>query len=192
MERQSRRCVVEEHMDDQLSRILDEHFLDGVPDLNVRQVRELRNECQEVETSLSYLRRLAQGRLDIVGVELERRRSGGDPGDLHDLIDRLPAVLSDRTRSAGSGHLPQILAPGRIEGALVEELANMEVEAHLTELPSVTDQWLVTAQDRLVEFETRVSGLRRALFDRIDRLQAELGKRYRTGEASIDALISGD
>lgn len=189
---QSRRCVVEEHMDDQLSRILDDGFLDGVADLDVQRIRELRNECQEVETVLSYVRRLAQGRLDIVGVELERRRSGGDPGDLQDLIERLPEVLSDRTRSAGNGHLPQILAPGHVEGELVEELADMEVEAHLTDLPKVTDQWLTAAHDRLVDFEIKVSGLRRALFDRIDSLQAELSERYRSGEASIDALISGD
>ena len=39
----------------------------------------MRTECQEVETGLSLLRRVVQGRLDIVGLELTRRAEGGDP-----------------------------------------------------------------------------------------------------------------
>ena len=128
--------------------------------------------------------------LDIVSTELERRSAGGDPGDLESLIDRLPEVLSDRTRGPGAGHLPQALVPGPLEGALVEELAGMEVEAHLTNLPQVSDTWLRTSQERLVEYERKVSGLRRSLFDRIDAIQDELSRRYRSGEASVDRLIA--
>jgi hypothetical protein len=34
-----------------------------------------------------------------------------------------------------------------------------------------------------------VSDLRRNLFDRIDAIEAELTRRYRTGEASVDSLL---
>ena len=35
----------------------------------------------------------------------------------------------------------------------------------------------------------RVSTLRRAMFDRIDTLQAELTRRYREGETTVDDLL---
>ena len=41
----------------------------------------------------------------------------------------------------------------------------------------------------LVTFEKKVSGLRRTLFDRIDALEAELTRRYKSGEASVDSLL---
>ena len=99
-------------------------------------------------------------------------------------------MLSDRTRGPGVGHLPTTLSPPPIEGALVEELAATEVEGNLTNLPGVSDAWLRTTQERLVAYDHKVSGLRRSLFDRIDALQNELGRRYRSGEASVDRLIA--
>lgn len=177
-------------MDAELARLLAPNYLDDLATIDAAEIRSRRAACQEVETTLSYLRRLAQGRLDIVAVELERRASGGDPTDLDELIARLPEVLSDRTRGPGTGHLPRVIAPGRVEGELAEELAGMEVDAHLTDLPAVSDEWLRSTKARLLDFEHKVSGTRKELFGRIDALQAELGRRYRLGEVSVDALIA--
>ena len=80
-----------------------------------------------------------------MGGELHRRRSGGDPNDLSDLIDQLPEILADRTRSTGTGHLSQVMAPGKVTGELVEEIAELNVEAHLTELTSVPDDELAAS-----------------------------------------------
>lgn len=179
-------------MDEELNRVLGEAFLDGLADQDVEGLRGLRSACQAVETTLSFLRRLAQGRLDIVDLELRRRRSGGDPGDLGSLIDALPEVLSDRTRGTGTVHPPRAFSPGQVDGSLAEELATMEVDARLTDLPSVSDDWLETTRGRLVDFESRVSALRRRLLDRIDLIQGELSTRYRSGEASVDSLIMGE
>src|SRR5258708_37536573 len=85
-------------------------------------VRMMRAECQEIETGLSYLRRLVQGRHDIVGAELQRRRDGAEPGDLADLISQLPEILSDRSRPPGLGRLPQLLAPGHVHAELSARL----------------------------------------------------------------------
>ena len=176
-------------MDTELELVLDDGFLDGYESFDADRLRAMRQRCQKVETSLSYLRRLAQGRIDIVSAELERRQGGGDPLDLDELVARLPAVLSDRTRSSHVGPMPQVLAPGQIEGRLADELAGMEFDAHLSELPDVSVEWLRSTRDRLVDYEHRVSQLRRALFDRIDTLGVELGRRYRDGAADIDAII---
>lgn len=176
-------------MDNELAQILDGRFLEGYGDFDPEQLRSARERCRRVETSLSYLRRLAQARIDIVTAELERRAAGGDPTNLDDLVARLPSVLADDTTPGRAGPMPRYLAPGRIEGSLVEELAGMEVEARLNELPLVADDWLETTRDALVAYEHRVSELRRELFERIDVLGVELGRRYRDGETDIDAVI---
>ena len=61
--------------------------------------------------------------------------------------------------------------------------------AHLADLPSVDDATLQAMADQLTDFEQRVSGYRRDLFERIDALQAEITRRYKTGEASVDTLL---
>ena len=178
-------------MDRKLEQILNDDYLDGIEASNVAELRSMRDDCSQVETALSYLRRFAQGRLDIVNVELERRRAGGDPYDLQDLIAQLPMVLSDRTRGPGNGHLPMSFSPDQVEGKLFEELASIQVEAHLSNMPEASDAWLVASRESLHAFESKVSVLRRELFDRIDALQDELGRRYRSGEVTVESLIAG-
>ena len=41
----------------------------------------------------------------------------------------------------------------------------------------------------MTDLERHVSGQRRALHERIDALQEELVRRYKTGEASVDSLL---
>jgi hypothetical protein len=155
----------------------------------MEEVRAMRAECQEVETGLSLLRRMVQGRLDIVGLELSRRAEGGDPSDLPDLIARLPAVLSDRTHAPGVGRLPQMMTPGELPPELEAELDAIVGAGHMADLPSVDDDHLRTIADELAAFEIKVSQHRHALFERIDALQAEITRRYKTGEASVDSLL---
>lgn len=152
------------------------------------ELRAMRAECQEVETGLSLLRRVVQGHLDIVGAEVRRRDGGSDPVALADLIDQLPDVLADRTRAPGVGRLPQLMAPETIDPALEAELAEL-VGACLGDLFALDGGALQELATALDGFEHRVSGHRRALFDRIDALQDEITRRYKTGEASVDALL---
>src|SRR5207244_11375124 len=49
-------------------------------------------ECTELETEVSFVRRLAQGRIDILDAERDRRASGGS---LEDLIGSLSKILAD-------------------------------------------------------------------------------------------------
>ena len=63
-----------------LDDLLDPGYLGDLTARTMDEVRRMRAECQEVETGLSLLRRLVQGRLDIVGLELARRAEGGEPG----------------------------------------------------------------------------------------------------------------
>jgi hypothetical protein len=172
-----------------LATLLDAGYLGDLSSRSMDDVRSMRAECQEVETGLSLLRRVVQGRLDIVGVELKRRADGGDPSDLPDLIARLPEVLSDRTRAPGVGRLPQVMTPGEMPPGLEAELEGIVGPGHLSDLPSVDDAALRAMADDLAALEQKISGHRHALFERIDALQAEITRRYKTGEASVDTLL---
>jgi hypothetical protein len=173
-----------------LDRVLAPGYLGDVTAHSLDDVRSMRAECQEIETGLSYLRRLVQGRLDIVGLELQRRADGGDPGDLADLIARLPETLAEHTRTPGTGRLPQLLVPGEVDPDLSAELESIiAADGDPTDLTQLGDEELRATADRLADLEQRVSAHRRALFERIDALQAEITRRYRTGEATVDTLL---
>jgi hypothetical protein len=169
--------------------LLDPGYLGDLTTRPMDQVRAMRTECQEVETGLSLLRRIVQGRLDIVGLELTRRAEGGEPADLTALIAQLPAVLSERTHAPGVGRLPQLMAPGELPVDLETELDGIVDAAQMSDLPSLEDTALRALADELDAYEHKVSGQRQALFDRIDALQAEITRRYKTGEATVDALL---
>jgi hypothetical protein len=172
-----------------LQQLLDPGYLGDLRARSMEELRTKRSECQSVETGLSLLRRLVQGRLDIVGLELARRAEGGDPGDLPALIARLPEVLSDRTTSPGVGRLPQMMAPGEMPDGLEAELDGIVSAAQMADLPSVADDELHGVAEALGAFERKVSEHRRSLFGCIDAIQAEITRRYREGEASVDALL---
>ncbi len=172
-----------------LDLLLDPGYLGDLSVRPMEEVRAMRTTCQEVETGLSMLRRVVQGRLDIVGLELTRRAEGGDPADLPDLIARLPELLSDRTHAPGVGRLPQLMAPGELPPELEGELDDILGTGRLADLPGLEDTDLHALAEQLEAFEHKVSGHRQTLFDRIDALQAEITRRYKTGEATIDALL---
>ena len=173
----------------ELERIFGAEYLADLEQRSMTDVRAMRAECQEVETGLSYLRRLVQGRLDIVGAEQQRRREGAEPGDLAELISQLPEILADRTRAPGFGRLPQLMAPGELDPELTGRLDAIVGNHDLETLPALGDADLGRIHDELESFEREVSGTRRQLFDRIDALQAEITRRYRTGEASVETLL---
>ena len=49
-----------------LDDVLDPGFLDGISALPIDEIRLRRRQASELEVDLSYLRRLVQGRLDIL------------------------------------------------------------------------------------------------------------------------------
>jgi len=172
-----------------IDQILSSGYLGDLQHRSIDDIRTMRARCQEVETGLSYLRRMVQGRLDIVGVELQRRREGGDPGELGDLVDRLPEILADRARPAGLGRLPQLMAPGEIDAPLAAELDAITAGHDLATLSSASDEELERFREGLERLEREVSERRKDMFAPIDALQAEITRRYRTGEADVAALL---
>ena len=147
------------------------------------ELRQLRAGLVEEEVGLSFLRRLVQARLDIV-------RASGGGRDVAELVDSLPAILADRTHAPGPGRLPRVMAPSPVEEARLEaELDAVVPAATFTDLDALDDDGRADVARRLADFERDVSARRRELHERIDALQAELTRRYKTGEADVEALL---
>jgi hypothetical protein len=172
-----------------LEQVLAPGYLDDLPARSLPELRSMRADCQEVETGLSLLRRVLQGHLDIVGVEVERRAGGADARDRAELLSRLPELLADRTTSSGTGRLSHLMAPEEMDPSLEAELAALVGDGPVD--PSVHDDRALRAlAEGLAELERRVSEHRRSLFDRLDALQHEIARRYRSGEATVDNLLT--
>ncbi|HEV3131097.1 MAG TPA: hypothetical protein VGY51_03970 [Acidimicrobiales bacterium] len=175
---------------DELDRILTSTYLDGIEAKSLADIRSMRTECQEAEVALSYLRRLIQGRLDIVHAYLEHPGSDDSP-DLAALVEDLPAILSAGPgRPAGPGHLPLLLSPDTEESDLTAELDAVLGADEIGTLAELDIDQLNSIAGQLEAIESRVSVDRRALHERIDSLQAELVDRHKTGRASVDGLLS--
>ena len=170
-------------------RLLSPDYLGDLEQRSMEDVHTMREECVAVETGLSYLRRMVQGPLDIVNRELVRREVGGAAADRATLIEELPGILADGPRPPGNGRLSQTLEPTEVDAELSAELDTIVGGGVVADVTTIDDAALVQLHDRLAEFEHRVSERRRAYFGRIDALQAEITRRYRTGEASVDNLL---
>jgi hypothetical protein len=175
---------------DDLSRLLDPTYLADVDALSLDDIRRKRTECQEAEGSLSYLRRLIQGRLDIVHAYLERP-DGAEAPDLSSVIDNLAGILAGPGRPSGPGRNPVLHSPDTDDmAALTTELDAILGADEIGHLGERDEDQLRDLAGRLRDLENRVSGERRGLHERIDALQAELVERHKSGRASVDGLLS--
>ncbi|MDP9396478.1 MAG: hypothetical protein M3P96_00985 [Actinomycetota bacterium] len=176
-----------------VERVLAGDFLDGLRERPLEKVRERRREAEQEEVDLSYLRRLLQGRLDIVSAELARRAGGPEPtGTAGDggLVERLPEILADRGRSShGSGRFLTV------EPSAVDERRSQVEQAapdpSAGDLGARADDELRAAHARLREMEEEVSRDRRQVQQVMDACTAEIGRRYKEGAARVDDLLTG-
>ena len=173
---------------DEVDQVLADDYLGDLPTRPIDDVRALRDDCRAIEDKVSYLRRIIQGRLDIVAADLRRRAEGGSPVDLGTLVEQLPDILSDKRGTAGPGRLPSGLIPPD-DPDLTAEIDRVAGPDTLGDLPDLSDEAVAELARNIGELERRASGSRRALFGRIDVLNGELARRYGTGEADVAALL---
>jgi hypothetical protein len=160
--------------------------LTGVP---MAELRSRRNRLQEAELALSYVRRQVQVRLDIVLDERQHRASGAAARDASALVADLPKILAEHSGGSARGSFPDVAVPPEAVEAVVAELDTIVGVRELGAVGSLPDERLGTIAEQLEEFERRVSQRRRALHTAIDALQEEMLRRYKSGEASVDALL---
>jgi hypothetical protein len=184
--------------------------------LRLPELRTLRRDSQRDEADLSYLRRLLQGRIDILRSELSRRTAPavpvaaaapGAPGTSGApampplaggtgltcpdaaVVDRLSHILADPPSRRGSSarHVTLSTPHGEEYRRLASE---MLAEVELSDLDARTDEELHTAMGRLAGYEQQVSRQRQQLQRTADDCSAEIARRYREGEAQVDDLLT--
>ncbi|MGW4087568.1 RsiG family protein [Streptomyces sp. NPDC004822] len=153
--------------------------------LSLPELRTLRRDAQSDEADLSYVRRLLQGRIDILRAELARRSPAGAAA----VVDRLPEILTDApARHRSSARHVTLGTPQSEESRRLA--SEMLAEVELSDLQARTDVELTAAMGRLVRYEQQVSRRRQRLQRTADECGAEITRRYRDGEAQVDDLLS--
>ncbi len=169
-----------------IDRVLHPRFVADVERLELEELRARRAEAEAEEESISYLRRMLQGRIDILRAELVRRARHGN-NDVAGLVAGLPGILSD-AKPGSFNAVPRIRVPvptGK-HRRRVDRLVSDETVARLPELDV---QELTRAVEILSREEEVVSADRRAVQRVVDLLRGELARRYRDGTASVAQLL---
>jgi hypothetical protein len=164
-----------------LDRVLDPAYLSNLSDRSVEGLHAMKAECVEVETEVSFVRRLAQARMDILDAERDRRARGGS---LEELVAGLSEILADSGPRPGvaDARLPQRLAPDpHIEWT--RGLEPLVGDDTLVRLPDLSDEELGDVRRRLEQLEQEVSGMRRSLHEVIKAVEFELAARIKAGQA---------
>ncbi|RZS41343.1 hypothetical protein EV193_103666 [Herbihabitans rhizosphaerae] len=171
-----------------IDRVLDPEYVTDLASLDLTEVRARRDDAAQEETDLSYLRRLLHGRIDIVLAEQKRRATG----DTSSVLEHLATILADNAvgPAMGSGR-HQTLEPSRAEAHRrhVEALVS---DADLSDVSNLADDKLDLALRTYREEEGSVSTRRREVQVVMDRLNEEIGSRYRAGSASVDELLAAE
>ncbi|MFL6095252.1 MAG: aerial mycelium formation protein [Blastococcus sp.] len=163
-------------------------FLENATTQPMSEVRRLRREAEQQEVNLSYTRRLLQGRLDIVRRELKRRAEH----DGRSLVDLLPEILSEKGRGPAHGlGRHQTVQPHNPED--YESWVNgLTGSIDMSDISDLSDAKLEKAARALAAAESGLSERRRGVQQVMDGLAAELGRRYRDGEADVAALLADE
>ncbi|MFN6121755.1 MAG: ABC transporter substrate-binding protein [Actinomycetes bacterium] len=155
--------------------------------LPLDELRALRASLQHDDDAVSYVRRLAQARLDLIDAEMRRRDRHADPSVI---TSELPVILGSHL--TGGPARPPRPAEDASDHPLAIELEHRWAEHGGSDRPSLDDDQLVALRSDLRIFEQVRSKERKALFARIDGLSAELVRRYREGEADVEGLLADD
>ncbi len=171
-----------------LDRILAPSYLDDLGGRSTNEIRAMRDECEEEEGSVSFARRILQGKLDILRAEALRRQESGTNGDAQSLLDALPQILGDEVPARPlRPRVPRSLIPPTQHHR--REVERLVQDHTLALLEEKSTQELSEIVQLLASKERELSELRRQLFERIDALQEELARRYQRGEASVTEVL---
>jgi hypothetical protein len=159
-----------------IDKIRDPSFVDGLSEMSLDDVRARRDDCLAEREYLSLLRRLLQGRAEILKAEVEARASGTEGS----LVDRLSQILSDDDHPMTSrGEALRIAVPEDEMLLARRRVERLAADAGISDPTTLNDEELGAAIDALVAEEHGVSEARRDVIEVLDVLQDELKRRYK-------------
>lgn len=160
-----------------IDRVTAPQYLEDLSSAPLAELRTRRGECSHLENVASYVRRFAQSRLDLIA---ELRSGASAEG------------ASGQSNASGEPQVarpPQGFVPDELSDAMIAQLDTI-VSPDLAGVAELGADEVASLLDQLGAFEQTISGERRSLHTVIDALQAEVVRRYRDGEASVDELLA--
>jgi hypothetical protein len=158
-----------------IDRIRDPSYLDGIADRPLDDVRARRDECMAEREYLSLLRRLVQGRAEILKAELASR--GTD--DTRPLVDRLSEILASDQPVTSRGEAMKVSLPEEEMLLARRRIERLVADAGISDPSELDDRQLTDAVDVLAGEEREVSAQRADVHRVLDALQDELKRRYK-------------
>lgn len=167
-----------------LDHVLDPEFVTDLAGLDISEVRHRRRVAELEEMDLSYLRRLLQGRIDIITVELSRSQEVHSHDDAT-IVAHLAVILAAGEKQSGGQRFLTPVEPSRI-GDHRRRIEAVIGDAKWSDVESRTPEELEEALVQLRIHEREISEKRRRVQRINDLLVRELTRR---AEASVpDAL----
>ncbi|HEC11502.1 MAG TPA: hypothetical protein ENI86_18345 [Acidimicrobiales bacterium] len=157
-----------------LDRCLGPEFVADLESVSLEVLRQRRSLLLDVEGQISYCRRVAQSRLDLVSAELSERRRRGRGTDLAEMVRRLPEILAMGEPGGLGGEIP----PVDPDPAYLAEVDAAVPPARIVAMGDLNREELTDMAVKLQNVEVKVSVQRSLLHERIDRLNREIGCRY--------------
>jgi hypothetical protein len=171
------RPVTDHPANRRIDRILDPGYASGLDEMSLDELRARRDECMAEREYLSLLRRLLQGRAEILHAELEARGATGQSGPL---VDRLAAILTaDEPPATSRGEAVRIGLPEEEMLLARRRVERLSADAGISDPSRLDDQALASAIDTLASEEREVSRARHDVIGILDVLQDELKRRYK-------------
>ena len=162
-----------------IDRILAPEYGQNLAELSLSEVKRRRDESLAEREYQSLLRRLVQGRLDILKAEQARRASGEEEGSL---VENLVAALAADGTPGGSpsrGEALRLTVPPEEMTLARRRVEQLVADTSISDPRSLSEAELEQAATRLSDEERRVSADRAAVIGVHDRMQDELKRRYK-------------
>jgi hypothetical protein len=162
-------------------------------DLTLDELRRRRDELQQLDDAVSYVRRVAQGRSDLARDALANYSDDGDPTPVYDRPDLqsgLREVLAERLL-AGGGRPPRP-AEDHSDHPLSEQLDALCAKNGFSRLDVLDADQLDVLIAALDGFERGVSAQRREVFAELDAVTDEITERFRQANAGPVGAAEGE
>jgi hypothetical protein len=151
-------------------------FVESLGELPLEELRHRRDDCLAEREYLSLLRRLVQGRAEILKAEVERR---GGAGDQAPLVERLADILAGESQGPARGEAVRISVPEDEMLLARRRVERLVADTGLSDPGSLDDDRLAGAVEMLAREEREVSEARGDVMTVLDVLQDELKRRYK-------------
>jgi hypothetical protein len=159
-----------------IDQVLERGFTDDLPSMDTDEVRRRRDLARAEREYLSFLRRLLQGRRDLLRDEHDRRKAGGER---QPVVERVVSVMAEGTRGPSRGEAPVMPVPEEEIAMARRRVERLISDAHLSDLEALSEEELDGAVQRIDHEEREVSDARGRVMDVHDVLQEEMKRRLR-------------